>query len=84
MEQDRTVHILLAVEHSRLHVVNAWPESIRKQALLTAIRHSINQIARDPQARSFTCLLCRTPRPVEIMPSLVRRESIPSTLRKVA
>ena len=63
MENDKTLDTLLAVEHSRFHIVNAWPESKQKHVLLIAIQHSISQIARDPHARSCTCLLCRRVEP---------------------
>jgi len=49
----------LASEHARLHVVAAWPESPRKQALLAAIRSSIHRLMIDKGAASFRCMICR-------------------------
>jgi hypothetical protein len=60
----KSLYSWLASEHSRLHIVAGWPESTRKQALLTAIRSSIRQLTNDPQAASFSCLICRPVRPM--------------------
>jgi hypothetical protein len=50
----------LSLEHARLHIVAAWPDSAQKETLLLAIRSSIRRLMTDQEATSFTCLVCRT------------------------
>lgn len=50
-----------AAEHSRLHSVEQWPEGARKEAALSAIRSTLNSLARHPGAvpMTFDCILCK-------------------------
>ena len=52
----------LAMEHYRLHSVEAWPESPRKDAAVAAIRSKLDSLARDPDviAQPLDCLICAT------------------------
>jgi hypothetical protein len=63
----------LSSEHARLHIVAAWPDSARKEALLIAIRSSIRRLMIDQETASFTCLVCRTAGPVTVLPFSQRR-----------
>ncbi|MCU1335649.1 MAG: hypothetical protein JWO19_1230 [Bryobacterales bacterium] len=65
----KTLHSWIALEHARLHLITAWPESARKQALLIAIRSSIQRLMVEPEAASFKCLVCRTGRKMMVLPS---------------
>jgi len=56
----QTVYSWLASEHARLHIVTAWPECVRKQILLIAIRSSIQRLMGDQEAATFRCCVCRT------------------------
>jgi hypothetical protein len=48
----------LRTEHDRLHIVEQWPDSPHKLAVLTAIRSSLaSLIAKAPSA---VCLECET------------------------
>jgi len=52
----------LAAEHNRLHSVEQWPDGARKEAALTAIRSSLESLARHAHIvrPDFDCLLCRS------------------------
>lgn len=63
------LHALIAAEHSRLHVVGAWPKSARKEALIHAIQSSLGQLT-SADDNSFRCMICRTPvKMIAIRPS---------------
>jgi len=53
----------VAAEHARLHLVVGWPDSIRKEGVLRAIRSSIRLLMIDPDAATFRCVVCRTGEP---------------------
>jgi len=50
----------LAAEHHRLHHVEQWPDSPRKQAVIGAIRSKLDSLARYPRTpqERFSCFLC--------------------------
>ena len=49
----------LKTEHDRLHIVEQWPDSPHKLAVLTAIRSSLASLIRKvPAAVSFECETC--------------------------
>jgi hypothetical protein len=49
----------LAVEHYRIHVMELWPEGIRKEAGLAAARSALESLARTiPDGSSFACATC--------------------------
>lgn len=52
----------LASEHQRLHDVEQWPDSPRKQAVLGAIQSTLDSIARHPGTAqgTFTCFVCQS------------------------
>ncbi len=51
------LYALLAAEHARLHLVAAWPQSAYKEAVLKAIRSSIQSLTVET-ATSFSCMVC--------------------------
>jgi len=55
------LHSWIALEHARLHLVAAWPASVRKETLLEAIRSSIGRLMMDPDANAFRCFICKEP-----------------------
>jgi len=65
--RENTVYGWLAAEHARLHVVETWPDSPRKAAVMRAIRSSISSLSVHDGA-GFTCALCQSQRIVEIFP----------------
>jgi hypothetical protein len=50
----------LAMEHRRLHCVEAWIDGPRKQAALAAIHSALESLSRDPRAATvpFLCIVC--------------------------
>lgn len=49
----------IAMEHYRLHTVEAWPESPHKEVLLAAIDSALAGLLRDPMAvRPAHCSVC--------------------------
>ena len=49
----------LAEEHNRLHVVESWPESAHKQAVLRAIRSTIQSLSRSLRLEDLPfCAVC--------------------------
>ena len=50
----------LAMEHYRLHVMEQWPESLRKEAGLAAVQATLDSMERtDPAAcAKFVCAEC--------------------------
>jgi hypothetical protein len=52
----------LASEHHRLHNIEQWPDSPRKQAVLDAIQSALNSISHRPGAlqEGFSCFLCES------------------------
>ena len=48
----------LAMEHYRLHAVEDWPDSPRKEAALAAIRSKIKSLAIGPLAVGLGCAVC--------------------------
>src|SRR5579871_496878 len=50
----------LAAEHHRLHHVEQWPDSPRKQAVVRAIRSTLESLSRHRRAdqEGFSCFLC--------------------------
>jgi hypothetical protein len=50
----------LASEHYRLHTVDQWPDSPRKQAALDAIQSTLESLSRHPATSQtgFACMLC--------------------------
>lgn len=52
----------LASEHQRLHNVERWPDSPRKQAILGAIQSTLKSLSRHPATESgtFGCFTCQS------------------------
>jgi hypothetical protein len=51
----------IAMEHYRLHTVEAWPESPRKNASLEAIHSALGALMADPAGhRQPDCDICRS------------------------
>jgi hypothetical protein len=52
----------LAAEHQRLHNVEEWPDNSRKQAILGAIRSTLDSLSRHPGTAQgkFSCFLCES------------------------
>ncbi len=49
----------LEFEHERLHDVEQWPNSPRKQAVVAAIESTLDSLARHPATdETFKCLIC--------------------------
>jgi hypothetical protein len=51
----KTLNQWIAVEHSRLHGVEYWPDSLRKQTVLAAIHSSIRSLMTGDNAAQFDC-----------------------------
>jgi hypothetical protein len=74
----------LALEHERLHSVEEWPNSPRKQAMLAAIESTLDSLSTHPGAdATFSCLICGSAkRNLKIMERPEPREPVPiSTAR---
>jgi hypothetical protein len=52
----------LASEHQRLHNVEQWADSPRKQAVLGAIQSTLDSLSRHPGSAQerFSCFLCES------------------------
>jgi hypothetical protein len=49
----------LAFEHERLHEVEQWPDSPRKQAVIGAIESTLGSLSRHPGLDAkYSCLIC--------------------------
>ena len=50
----------LAAEHYRLHVIEKWPNGPRKEALLSAVRSTLESLLRTAGAdgSTFRCSIC--------------------------
>lgn len=70
----------LAGEHQRLHNVEQWPDSPRKQAVLGAIQSTLDSLSRHPgTARGkFSCFLCQsTKTKLIVLEPRANREPVP-------
>jgi hypothetical protein len=54
----------LASEHSRIHVIEQWPEGPRKEAALAAARSTMDSLLRSGRAdvSAFHCTVCASGR----------------------
>jgi hypothetical protein len=53
----------LASEHNRLHNIELWPDSPRKQIALSAVQSSLDSLSRHAgTTQNFTCFLCESKR----------------------
>jgi hypothetical protein len=52
----------VASEHHRLHHVEQWPDSPRKQAVIGAIQSTLDSLAHYPRTaqENFICFVCET------------------------
>lgn len=52
----------LMIEHSRLHAVEAWPESDHRRATLAAALSTIQRLSSEPglRGKSLDCTVCRS------------------------
>jgi hypothetical protein len=52
----------LMIEHSRLHTVEAWPESAHRRATLAAVLAAIERLSSEPSlcGKSLDCMVCRS------------------------
>jgi hypothetical protein len=52
----------LASEHYRLHLIEQWPESPRKQAVIEAIQSTLDSLSRLARRadENFVCVVCET------------------------
>ena len=48
----------IAMEHYRLHSVEEWPDSPRKQATLTAIRSTLDSVGQADAIGAQECSIC--------------------------
>jgi hypothetical protein len=63
----------IAVEHHRLHVVETWPHSPRKEATLAAIHSTLSGLDENWRtATSHSCIACRDARSVVEFPDASR------------
>jgi hypothetical protein len=73
------MHRELAMEHYRLHVIEQWPDSARKEAGIAAVRSTIESLERSAPAGqpAFECIVCAArnkkragsrPSPFSVMP----------------
>jgi hypothetical protein len=70
----------LASEHQRLHSVEQWPDSPRKQAVLDAIQSTLDSLSRHPGAAQgkFSCFLCESRKTkLIVLEPLAYREPLP-------
>lgn len=65
------LYAVLAAEHARLHLVAAWPQSAYKEAVLRAIRSSIQGLTVRT-ATSFSCMVCLKSANLAAVPSSSR------------
>ena len=49
----------IAMEHYRLHTVELWPESDYKQAMLAAIRSTLESLSTGHPSEQCDCGICR-------------------------
>jgi hypothetical protein len=64
---------LLAAEHERLHLVAAWPQSAYKDAVMNAIKSSIQSLTAG-MPTSFSRMVCLKSATLTAVPSLSRLE----------
>jgi hypothetical protein len=70
------MHREIAMEHYRLHVIEQWPDSARKEAEIAAVRSAIESLERSAHAGAplFQCIVCAfrdsalVPRPWAALP----------------
>ncbi len=70
----------LAAEHHRLHNVEQWPDSPRKQAVIGAIQSTLDSLARYPRTahENFVCFLCETRKTkAKVLEMRPNREAVP-------
>jgi hypothetical protein len=50
----------LAAEHSRLHLIEQWPDGLRKEAALAAVRSAMDGLVRRRRSdeSGFQCFVC--------------------------
>jgi hypothetical protein len=73
---------VMQVEHYRLHLVEGWPDSPHKQAVLSAIRSTLERLKAASPACVPMCLVCASrrreaavlqfPSPSQVRPGIVR------------
>lgn len=56
----------LASEHSRIHLIEEWPDGPRKKAALAAARSAVNSLLRSSRSHesAFRCAVCESRRSV--------------------
>ena len=59
----------LAMEHSRLHAVESWPEGPRKRAALASIRSKLASLAATEPVECCVCRERSVARLVELRPT---------------
>ena len=69
----------LAMEHYRLHSVEAWPDSPRKEAAMTAIRSKLDSLARDPRVMTqpLDCQICANRKKAAVVRDFPQRPKDP-------
>jgi hypothetical protein len=63
----------LAIEHSRLHVIENWPESAKREISLQAVRSAIRSLTGDDDPWSAECLICGEPKHSGLLLELPKR-----------
>lgn len=48
----------LAMEHYRLHVIEAWPEGATKEAALASVRSAIRGLLVSQGSSAWVCVVC--------------------------
>lgn len=76
----------IAVEHHRLHIVEDWPDSPFKSAVLAAIRSSMASLSRDPLAATAPteCCVCRSRKRTAVAVKFRNTPPIAARLKNVA
>jgi hypothetical protein len=68
----------LAFEHHRLHHVEQWPDSPRKQAVIEAIQSTLDSLSVYPRKsqESFICFVCEARNSKKVLEMRPTRESV--------
>lgn len=71
----------LAMEHYRLHIIEAWPDGLRKDAALAAVHSAIDGLQRGlATSESDVCAVCAARRESSTVVEFPVRPALPSEL----
>lgn len=70
----------IAMEHYRMHVIEAWPDGPRKNAYLAAVRSALNALESDAPVTApvFVCEVCAARR--RVVPIIEFRPDAPTRM----